>query len=108
MLAYPGTSALAREVVEKYRDQAGHVMDHPVGTGPYRLKEWVRASRIVLEANPEYRGLTWDFQAGADPEDQAIVAKMKGKKMPQIGRIEISVMIENQSQWLAFIKEIGR
>ncbi len=105
ILAHPATGALAREVVEKYRDEAGHVMDHPVGTGPYRLTEWVHASRIVLEANPAYRGFTWDFQASSDPEDQAIIARMKGKKMPQIGRIEISVMIENQSQWLAFEKD---
>ena len=27
---------------------------------------------------------------------------MKGKKMPQIGRVEISIMEETQSRWLAF------
>lgn len=26
----------------------------PVGTGPYRFKEWVAGQKIVLEANPEY------------------------------------------------------
>lgn len=26
----------------------------PVGTGPYRLKEWSAGQRLVLEANPEY------------------------------------------------------
>jgi ABC-type transport system substrate-binding protein len=31
-----------------------------------------------------------------------IVAKLKGKRMPQIGRIEIYVMVEDQSRWLAF------
>ena len=30
-------------------------MANPVGTGPYRLKEWRRGQRIVLEANPGYR-----------------------------------------------------
>jgi oligopeptide transport system substrate-binding protein len=102
LLAHEPTGAVAREVIEKYRDPQGHVMDHPVGTGPYMLKQWVPGSKIVLEANPDYRGFTWDFQPGTDPEDQAIVAKMKGKRMPQIGRIEISVIIEDQARWLAF------
>jgi oligopeptide transport system substrate-binding protein len=101
-LAHEPTSAVAREVVEKYRDAQGQVMGNPVGTGPYRLTEWVRSARMVLEANPDYRGYTWDFQPGTDPEDQQIVAKLKGKRMPQIGRVEIYVMIEDQSRWLAF------
>jgi len=27
---------------------------HPIGTGPYRFKEWVTGEKIVLEANPNY------------------------------------------------------
>jgi oligopeptide transport system substrate-binding protein len=103
-LAHEPNSAVAREVIEKYQDAQGQVMANPVGTGPYRLAQWVRGARIVLEANPGFRGMTWDFQAGDDPEDQKIVAQMKGKRMPQIGRIEISVMLEDQSRLLAFQK----
>jgi ABC-type transport system substrate-binding protein len=102
VLAHEPTSAVAREVIEKYHDVAGQVMANPVGTGPYKLTQWVRGSRIVLEANPNFRGTMWNFQPGSDPEDQQIVAKLKGKKMPQIGRIEISVIVEDQSRWLAF------
>lgn len=103
ILAHEPTSAVAREVIEKYRDGMGQAPANPVGTGPYHLVEWVRGSRIVLDANPDYRGLLWNFQAGSDPEDQAIVAAMKGKRMPQIGRVDIRVMLEDQSRWLAFI-----
>jgi oligopeptide transport system substrate-binding protein len=101
-LAHEPTSAVAREVVEKYRDSMGQVMANPVGTGPYKLTEWVRGSKMVLTANPDYRGYTWDWQASTDPEDAEIVAKLKGKKMPQVGRVEIYVMVEDQSRWLAF------
>ena len=33
----------------KYKDKAGFVMGHPVGTGPYMLSKWIPASRIVLK-----------------------------------------------------------
>ena len=102
ILAHPPTGAVAREVVEKYRDGHGHVIDASIGTGPYILTEWKRGARMILNANPDYRGFTWDFKAGTDAEDQKIVSQLKGKKMPQIGRIEISVMSEDQSRWLAF------
>ena len=48
-------SAVAREVIEAYGDENGWAMANPVGTGAYRLKEWRRGQRIVLEANPGYR-----------------------------------------------------
>ncbi len=49
------TAGIAREVVEAYADGTGWVMANPVGTGPYRLKDWRRGQRIVLEANPTFR-----------------------------------------------------
>ena len=54
-LADAALSAVAREVVEAHADASNRVMEHPVGTGPYRLKEWVRGQKIVLEANPDFR-----------------------------------------------------
>jgi ABC-type transport system substrate-binding protein len=98
LLAMPATAAQAREVVEAYDDTNAH----PVGTGPYVLKKWVRGSKIALEANPDYRDVIWDYQPGSDPYDKKLVAEMKGKKIPQIGAVEISIMEEGQSRWLAF------
>ena len=42
----------------RYEDASNRVMEHPVGTGPYRLKEWTRGQKIVLEANPDFRDET--------------------------------------------------
>ena len=44
------TGALAREVVEAYGDKIG---EHPVGTGPFRLAQWKRSSRIAAAKQPE-------------------------------------------------------
>ncbi|HEX4883052.1 MAG TPA: ABC transporter substrate-binding protein [Casimicrobiaceae bacterium] len=101
VLAHEPTSGVAREVIEKYAGPDGRAMANPVGTGPYRLEQWVRSSKIVLTANPSYRGFTWDF-ASADPADAKLVADMKGKKMPQVGRVEIAIIEEDQSRLLAF------
>ena len=101
VLAHEPSSAVAREVIEAYAGVDGRAMGNPVGTGPYRLEQWVRSSKIVLVANPEYRGFTWNY-APSDPADQKLVAEMKGKRMPQVGRVEISIIEEDQSRLLAF------
>ncbi len=98
-MAHSPFGAVAREVVETY---GADLMAHPVGTGPYALKEWRRANKVTLEANPDYRGFTWDYTAFDPSWDDALVATMRGKKMPQIGRVEINVIEEEQSRWLAF------
>ncbi len=97
--AHASLGAVAREVIEAYGDDT---MGHPVGTGAYQLKSWTRRSKIVLEANPEYRGFVWDFQPTDDPWDKALFATMKGRRMPQVGRVEITIIEEAQSRWLAF------
>lgn len=99
VLAFPLIGAVAREVIEAYGDDSN---SHPVGTGAYLLKKYTRSSKIVLEANPDYRGKVWDFAPGDDPLDRQIAAQMAGRKLPLIGTVEISVMEESQSRWLAF------
>ena len=99
VLALPLVGAVAREAIEAYGDDSG---SRPVGTGPYLLKSYTRSSKIVLEANPGYRGKVWDSSPGENARDMEIAARMKGKKLPLIGRVEISIMEETQSRWLAF------
>ncbi len=70
-MAHSPFGAVAREVVEAYGDD---LMAHPVGTGPYVLKEWRRANKIILEANPDYRGFTWDYASSGSAWDDTLVA----------------------------------
>jgi ABC-type transport system substrate-binding protein len=95
------TGAVAREVIEAYE---GKSMEHPVGTGPFRLAAWKRASRIVLERNPAY-DLGWydeDAPAG-DAVSLAIAKRLKGRKLPMLDRVEIAIVEEAQPRWLAFL-----
>ncbi len=96
------SGAVAREAIETYGDLNTWAMQNPVGTGPYRLKEWRRGQKIVLEANPGFRDVS--FPDSRDPQDRDIVARMKGAKLPRIGRIEIAIIEESQPRLLAFEK----
>ncbi len=92
---------VAREVVEFYGDK---IMEHPVGTGPFRLGEWRRSSRIVLERNPGYRETYYNEQPPADdPRSQAIAKALKGRRMPMLDRVEIAIIEEAQPRWLSFL-----
>jgi oligopeptide transport system substrate-binding protein len=101
VLAMPATAAVAREVAEAYGNDFGA---HPVGTGPYRLREYQRSNRIVLEANPGFRKVVFDEAIPSNRDDAAIARVLRGKTLPAIGRIEISIIEEQQPRWLAFLK----
>jgi ABC-type transport system substrate-binding protein len=93
--------AVAREAVEKYGDDFG---SHPVGTGPWKLAFWKRSSRIVLDRNPGFREQTWDAEAPpGDARAQEMVARLRGKRIPLIDRVEVAIIEETQPRWLAFL-----
>ena len=93
--------AVAREVVEFYGDQ---IDAHPVGTGPFRLAQWRRSSFIVLERNPDFREMLYDAEpAENDIEGQALLARFKGRRLPMVDRVEISIIEEDQPRWLSFL-----
>jgi ABC-type transport system substrate-binding protein len=102
-VVFPPLRAVAREVIEKYGDASGRVMDHPVGTGPYRIKEWRHGQKVVLEANPDYREEFFpDAPLNADAGTKALATAMKGKRLPQIGTIDIAIIEESNPRLLAF------
>jgi len=94
--------AVAREVVEFYGPE--EIMGHPVGTGPFKLVQWRRSSLIALERNPEYRERLYDAEPAADDaEGQALLARFKGRRLPMIDRVEVSIIEESQPRWLSFL-----
>lgn len=99
VIAYSGFGAVAREAVEMYGAQ---IAQHPVGTGPYVLQKYVPRSKIVLVANPDFRSMTWGFKSTGSAWDNQLVSDMQGKKLPQVGRVEVDIIEEEQSRWLAF------
>jgi ABC-type transport system substrate-binding protein len=94
--------AVAREIVEHFGNDIG---SHPVGTGAYKLVSWKRASKMVFEYNSNFRESYFEGEPAADDKDaQETLAKMKGKRLPQVHRIEVSIIEERQPRYLAFRK----
>ena len=95
--------AVAREVVEKYGDR---ISEHPVGTGPFMLQEWKRSSKITLVRNPNFREEYYDAEPPAgNKEFQELFAKMKGKRLPIVDKVVVSIIDEPQPRWLAFLNK---
>ena len=102
--ADPGfVGAVAREVVEAYGD---HIMEHPVGTGAFRLVEWHRNSRIVLDRNPNFREVRYAEVAPPDASERlkAEVAALQGSRLPIVDRVVVSIVEEAQPRWLSFLR----
>jgi len=95
--------AVAREVVERYGEDVG---SHPVGTGPFRLAYWKRSSKLVFERNPNFRDERFDGEPMAgDAEAEAIAARLAGRRLPMIDRVEVYIIEETQPRWLSFLNE---
>ncbi|MBI4551233.1 MAG: peptide ABC transporter substrate-binding protein [Candidatus Latescibacteria bacterium] len=61
--------ASPRQAVQKYGDAWSTRPETSISSGPYRLKEWSKGDRIVLELNPTYRG-------GARPYLERLIYKL--------------------------------
>jgi len=95
LLSFVG--AVPREVVEA----AGlDIRTRAVGTGPFRLKEWKRGSRLILERNAAYREAY--FPASERKEDADLVRTMKGKRVPMVDLVEVNIVDEDITRLLLF------
>ncbi len=98
-LAHLPTAPVAREVVEKYGKD---VVNHPVGTGPFRLEGNYRSNRFSLVRNENFREIF--YPATGEPSDRERgLLKDAGKRVPFIDRVDFFVIEEAQPLWLAFL-----
>lgn len=100
ILAMTHASVVAREVVNKYGQD---VVNHPIGTGAFRLKEWRRGSKIILEKNPTYRDVRYPT-LGTNEERNGGLLEASGKKLPFLDEMHFDIFKEEQPRWLSFLK----
>lgn len=73
-LSSTAAGIISKDAYEKYGDEYGS--KYAIGTGPYKLKEWIKGDKIVLEKNPDYEwGPEW-MENNGKPLIGEIVMKM--------------------------------
>ncbi|MFH1018250.1 MAG: ABC transporter substrate-binding protein [Pseudomonadota bacterium] len=100
ILAMAPTVAVPREIVEAYGKE---FLNHPVGTGPFILKEWRRGQKIVFEKNPKYWSETYPSEG--EPGDRGLgLLEAAGRPLPFVDRVTFWIYVESQPAWLNFLK----
>ncbi len=95
VLAMPQLSIFPKEALAKYGDD---IDNHPVGTGPFYLKEAERGKTVVLARNPHYwgkdeHGNQLPYLDGVVmkviPEDKVALMEFKKGALSMIGRLPL-------------------
>ena len=95
--------AVPREAVEFYGNE---FVNHPVGTGPYRLTSWRHNYRVEFERNPKWveTGRVELYPSEGEPGDERLgLLADAGKPVPFIDRIVQYVIGDPSTQWLMFV-----
>lgn len=99
VLTMPYAFVVPREAVEKYGAQ---FRNHPVGTGPFRLKSWWHGYRIEYERNPTFNGQTYPDH-GAPGDREAGLLADAGQPLPLVDRIVQYDIREFYTAWQMFL-----
>lgn len=99
-LAYTPTSPMAKEAVDYYGED---IVKHPVGTGPFILRQWHRGVYLEAVRNPNYRE---NFYPSEDEPGDAAAGLLAdaGKRVPFIDRVFWRVVVEDQPRWLLLMR----
>ncbi len=97
------TAPVAQEAVKAYADEQGNLLDHPVGTGPFKLVRWDRNREIILDRNPNFRKELYPQEGAAVFIQKGLLADA-GKPLPFLDRLKIQIIKEAQPRWLNFMK----
>lgn len=92
-----------REAVETY---GVNFASHPVGSGPYVLKEWIRNYRLEFTRNPKWaesgRADAYPRQGAADDAAAGLLADA-GRPLPLLDRIVVYNITDPATEWLMFM-----
>ncbi len=99
LLAHMPTAPVAKEAADYYGKD---IINHPVGTGPYKLDVWHRGSYIKMSRNPNFREEFYPSQG--EPEDSADLLEDAGKKLPLADKVVWTLIEEEQPLWLQFLR----
>ncbi|KPK62473.1 MAG: hypothetical protein AMK73_06035 [Planctomycetes bacterium SM23_32] len=92
------TAAVPREAVEYYGED---FVNHPVGTGPFRLKEWRKRWKLILERNPTYRDDRYPSE-GEPGDAEAGLFEAAGMRLPIVDEVHNTIIGEAQPAWILF------
>ncbi|MEK6706420.1 MAG: ABC transporter substrate-binding protein [Candidatus Poribacteria bacterium] len=98
-LAMSFTFVVPREAVEQYGKE---FINHPVGTGPFRLAEYIPGAKLVWVRNPTYRNELYPSE-GAPGDKEAGLLEDAGKPLPLADKLIVQVFEESQPMWLTFL-----
>jgi ABC-type transport system substrate-binding protein len=106
-LAMHFTSPVAREAVEYYdgKTHEGVARElfrfHPVATGPFRIAEWKRNTRIRLQRHPGYRTTTFPTE-GWEAVQEGLLRPLAGRALPLVDEVSFTIFRESIPIFLLF------
>ena len=99
-LAMFQTSVIPREAVKEYGSRFGL---HPVGTGPFILKEedWRKGQSITFRKNPHYHECFYPEEHMPSDEVEGF-HQAAGRRLPLLDAVEITFEPKSEPMWLNF------
>jgi ABC-type transport system substrate-binding protein len=98
--AMPATFVVAREVVDEYGPE---FLNHPVGTGAFKLAEYNPQAKIVYVKNPSFRQELYPSEGSPGDQEAGRLADA-GKPLPLVDKLVMTVHEESQPAWLNFMQ----
>jgi len=101
VLAMAPMAPVPREALAKYGPE---FMNHPVGTGPFKIKEYVQNSKIIFVKNENFHDEKFPEIDPSAPVGSDESRGDVGKKLPLADKVEVSFIVEDQPRWLKLMK----
>jgi oligopeptide transport system substrate-binding protein len=90
---------LPMEAVKHYKN---NFHSKTIGTGPYKLQNWIKKHSIRLEKNNNYRSEVYPSDGDRISHDQKLLISA-GEKIPFIKEVNFSIIKESNTRWLNFM-----